>query len=338
MAAASDPHLKRELNKRPCLKMQKTMKVSAETVSRFNAFTKQAKTLLSAPVVNIKPEPHTHNARQSITEFESFIAQAKPIVVQQIRATLRAHRSQLTNLCRWVVPQSCDVLAVAGLRGHEDRYTNLIAWMLWPEGKPELALRCQKAWLKSLGLHKIAMQMKKAIKPVREFVTKNGRPDMVMHFQQPDFILIVEAKTVTEEHETPNSDLQTRAYPAAVRERLGLPKNHPGAMVFLTRDGREADNSNAIVTTYELLVTVVAASLSPDEISHNLRWAYSSVITHFLTHAVPSETDKVEAMRLLANNIPLQQERLSNDQILDNLSILGPLCRICRNLDMGNNL
>ena len=88
-----------------------------------------------------------------------------------------------------------------------------------------------------------------------------------------------------------------------------------------------------IVTNDERLVTVIAGSLSPDEISHNLRWAYSTVITHFLTHAVPSETDKVEAMRLLANNIPLQQERLSNDQILDNLSILGPLCR---NLDMGD--
>jgi len=231
------------------------------------------------------------------------------------------------------VPESVDILAVAGLSGDEDRYTKLIAWMLWPEGKPKLALRCQKAWLKSLGLHKIAMQMKKAIKPVPQFVTKNGRPDMVMHFQQPDFILIMEAKTDTEEHETPNSDWQTQAYPAAVRERLGLPKNHPGAMVFLTRDGREAVNSNAIVTTYELLVTVIATSLSPDEINHNLRWAYSTVITHFLTHAVHSETDKVEAMRLLANNISLQQERLSNNQILENLSILGHLCR---NLDMGN--
>ena len=221
------------------------MKVSAETVSRFNAFIKQAKTLLSAPVLNIKPEPHTHHGRQSITEFESFIAQAKPIVVQQIPATLRADRPQLANLCRWVVPQSCDILAVAGRSGHEDRYTNLIAWMLWPEGKPELALRCQKAWLKSLGHHKIAMQMKKGIKPVRQFVTKNGRPDMVMHFQQPDFILIVEAKTDTEEHETPMNDRQTQTYPASVREKLGLPKNHPGAMVFLTRDGRDAVNSTA---------------------------------------------------------------------------------------------
>ena len=316
-----------------CLKIPTSTKVSAETVSQFNAFIKQATTLLSSPLLNIKPEPLAHHARQSITEFESFIAQAKPVLIRQIRAALRAHRPQLTNVCRWVVPESVDILAVAGLSGDEDRYTNLIAWMLWPEGKPELALRCQKAWLKSLGLHKIAMQMKKAIKPVPQFVTKNGRPDMVMHFQQPDFILIVEAKTGTEEHETPNSDWQTQAYPAAVRERLGLPKNHPGAMVFLTRDGREAVNSNAIVTTYELLVTVIAASLSPDEISHNLRWAYSTVITHFLTHAVPSETDKVEAMRLLANNILLQQERLSNDQILDNLSILGPLCR---NLDMGD--
>lgn len=308
------------------------MKVSAETVSQFNAFIKQANTLLSAPVLNIKREPLTDYARQSITEFESFIAQAKPIVLQQIRATLRAHRSELTNLCRWVVPQSCEILAAAGLSGGENSYTNLIAWMLWPDGEPKLALRCQKAWLKSLGL-KIAIEMKEATRPMPQFVTKNGRPDMVMHFQQPDFILIVEAKTGTEEHETPNNDWQTQAYPAAVRERLGLPKDHPGAMVFLTRDGREAVNSDAIVSTYERLATVIAASLSPDEISNNLRCAYSTVITHFLTHAAHSETDKVEAMRLLAKNILLRQERLSNNYILNNLSILGPLCR---NLDIGN--
>lgn len=82
------------------------MTTAAETVSQFNAFIKQAKTLLSSPVLHIKPEPLTHHARQSITEFESFIAQAKPILVQQIRAALRAHRRQLTNVCRWVVPES----------------------------------------------------------------------------------------------------------------------------------------------------------------------------------------------------------------------------------------
>ena len=129
----------------------------------------------------------THHAQQSIAEFESFIAQAKPIVVQQIRETLQAHRAQLENLRRWVVPESCDILAVAGLSGREDRYTNLIAWMLWPEGKPELALRCQKAWLKALGLHKDAIQMKEAVKPEPQFETKDGRPDMVMHFQQLRF-------------------------------------------------------------------------------------------------------------------------------------------------------
>ena len=77
------------------------------------------------------------------------------------------------------------------------------------------------------------------------------------------------------------------------------------SIVFLTPDGREAANPNAIATTYKLLVTVIAASLSPDEMSHNLRWAYSAVITHFLTHAVHSQADMIKAIRLLANYIPL---------------------------------
>jgi hypothetical protein len=93
------------------------MTTAAETVSQFNAFIKQAKTLLSSPGLHIKPEPLTHHARQSITEFESFIAQAKPILVQQIREALRAHRPQLTKVCRWVVPETGDILAVAGLSG-----------------------------------------------------------------------------------------------------------------------------------------------------------------------------------------------------------------------------
>jgi len=316
------------------LKFPSTFEVSPETVSRFKAFIQKAETLLSTGELHTKADPLTHYARQPIAEFESFIAQAKPIVVQQIRKTLQAHRAQLANLCRWVVPESCDILASAGLSGDEDRYTNLIAWMLWPEGKPELALRCQKAWLKALGLHKFAMQMKEAVKRVPQFVTKDGRPDMVMHFQQLRFILIVEAKTGTKEHETPNSEWQTEAYPAAVREKLGLPKAYHARIVFLTPDGREAVNSNAIVTTYELLVTVIAASLSPDEISHNLRWAYSTVITHFLTHALHSQTDMIKAIRLLRNYIPSGPGGLSNDQILENLSMLGPLCRT---LQMGDS-
>ena len=148
-----------------------------------------------------------------------------------------------------------------------------------------------------------------------------------MHFRQPNFILIIEAKTGTEEHEAPNGEWQTQAYPAAVRKRLRLPRDHPGALVFLTPDGRQAVNSKAIVSTYELLVTVIAASLSPDEISHNLRWAYSTVITHFLTHAAHNGTDKIKAIRLLENYSLLGPGALSKDQILENLSTLGPLCR-----------
>jgi len=54
------------------------MTTAAETVSQFNAFIKQAKTLLSSPVLHIKPEPFTHHARQSITSLNRLLLKPNP--------------------------------------------------------------------------------------------------------------------------------------------------------------------------------------------------------------------------------------------------------------------
>lgn len=296
--------------------------VTAETIAQFNAFIKSARNLL----------PSCKTNTDAIPEFSSFIEKAKPIVVQSIREILQAHRDLLKTITRWLVPESSDILAVAGLSGAEDPYTKLIAWMLWPEGRPDLALCLQKAWIEALGLPEIAMQLKKAVEPQPQFKTQDGRPDMVMHFQQPAFVLIVEAKTGTEEHETPESDSQTQAYADAVLKTLKLPEDYNKKMVFLTRDGMEAADPNAINTTYGVLVTAIAGNLSRDQIDEDLRWAYSIVLTHFLTHAVGDGTVQTSAMRLL-KNFELDPGALSDEQILKNLGILGPLCRA---LQQGN--
>jgi glyoxylase-like metal-dependent hydrolase (beta-lactamase superfamily II) len=77
------------------------------------------------------------------------------------------------------------------------------------------------------------------------------------------------------EYGTDDGGWQTELYPSSVRRRLHLPDHHPGIMVFLTPDGREAHARDAIMTTYELLTTVVANTLSPDEVDPDLRWAFA---------------------------------------------------------------
>src|SRR5262245_46503879 len=87
----------------------------------------------------------------AMSRFDSLLEQARPILVRQIRHTLWKHRTQLERIARWLVPASCDILATARFGGMEDSYTELIGWLLWPDGVPQLALKVQRGWLKSLG-------------------------------------------------------------------------------------------------------------------------------------------------------------------------------------------
>lgn len=293
----------------------------------FHAFVQKAKVILSAPGSRPKSAPPTNRGEASIGEFESFVAQATPIVIREVRETLQARRATLEKLCRWVVPRSCDLLTAAGLSGNEDFYTNLIRWMLWPEGRPNVALRCQRAWLNALGLHDVAASIGEAVEPVVQFRTADGRPDMVMHFQRPAFLLIVEAKVGSKEHDTPESEWQTEGYPRAVRQKLGLPEDHPCKMVFLTPGGCEAASPSAVVTTYEALVMAIAESLSPDDLGQGIRFGYSNVITHFLTHVPSGGSDEADVLRQLSECLQSEPKDLSDGLIMKELGRLGPLCR-----------
>jgi hypothetical protein len=294
--------------------------------SRFNAFIEQAKAVMAHRELPATSSLIRETKKDPIAQFESFVKQATPIVSKEIKTTLLTHRKRLANICRWLVPQSCDILTAAGLSRNEVRYTMLIAWMLWPEKRPDLALRLQKAWLKALGCDDISSGLAKAVKPRTELSTDGGRADMVLDYE--NFIVIVEAKMDTDEHVTPNDTWQTEGYPASVRRNLNRPQDHPCVMVFLTPDGREAYAKDAIVTTYEILTTVVAETVSPEEVScEMLRWAYSVVITHLLTHTTPGGPDGIEAIRQYAGRRDVD---FTTDQILKDLPFLGPLCRILR--------
>jgi len=265
-------------------------------------------------------------SRLPIPEFEGFVKEAKYMAIRQVRRALEKRPDQLRNLCRWLIPASSDILAVAGFSGFEDPYTKLIKWMLYPPGRPDLAKRCQRAWLKALNLP-LAEKIEEAIEPAVQFVTEDGRADIVLHFQRPQYIVIIEAKIGSVEHETPGGKDQTAAYPSAVRSKLGLSKNHPGVMVFLTPNGLLAADESAISTTYDTLVGAIACELSPEELPFDLRWAYSTIITHLLTHAASGSLDKAMVLRELDKCLGGRASRLTDDQIIANLGTLGPICR-----------
>ena len=302
------------------------MAVTPETISRFNNFLKQASALTETQEPRAQVSPSTRdNIRRSASDFESFIARAKPIVVKQVRDQLRLHREQLETVHRLVLPRSCDILHVAGLSGREDPYTYLIAWMLWPED-PDLALRIQKAWLNKIGLTEDSEKLNQPVEPMPQFVTSDCRPDIVIHFRELSFVLIVEAKTGTKEHISSDENYQTEVYARKVRGRLKLDPNYRAEVVFLTLDREPAENEDAWPATYQDFVAAVAASLD-NSVNDSLRAAFSTVITHFLTHAMPGRIDKASALRALPGSFLSTFKTPSDEEILKHLDTLGSLLR-----------
>ena len=293
----------------------------AKAFSEFLAFIEAAKVISSSP----SPPAVASNRGDALLKFQTFLVQARPVAAAVVRRTLKVHKKYLERISRWIVPQTSDVLSASGLRGHEDPYTKLIAWILAPKGQPELGLRCQRSWLNAIGLNTLADRLTVSGQATTQLVTDNGRPDLVLHFRKPNFVLIVEAKVSSQEHVIPNKEWQTKGYPLAVRRKLGVPADYPGAMVLLTPDGREAASPDAIVTTYETFVVAIAESLSPDELPPALAGAYSLAITNMLTHAAAGGINKAEALEVFMK-LPKTIHR-SDKVILEHLNSLGALCQ-----------
>lgn len=300
-------------------------RVSAETVTSFKQFVQQAAAALGRGL-DPKEKISENEAQYSAKEFESFISRAKPLVIHEIRQTLLAHRPTIERIGRWLIPESCDTIAAAGLVGDEDSYTNLIAWLLYPQQYPRTALKLQQAWIEALGRPDIAAQMKEAAIPKTQFHTKDGRPDLVLHLEEPSFVLVVEAKTQTSEHETPAGCKQTEGYLKAVLRQLGLPEDHKGVMIYLTQNLEKASDQMTVNTTYQTLMTTIAGSLSQNDFNPELRLVYASVITHFLTYAAPGGVNAVTTLRNLAGHMRHEKVDLTDDYLLSNLRGLGSLC------------
>ena len=208
------------------------MQSSEQLVDRFKAFCEAAGPALECS----QPKP-------PIQEFRSFVEAARPLLLETIRDQLGVIQEALQCLRPWLLEDRFDLLRVARLTGAEDPYTELLAWAIDPATDSAIGAACQRDWLASLGITE-AMGLG-AARPMTQFATDDGIPDMVLNY--PDLLVVVEAKTGTAEHATPLSgEMQTHSYPAAVRRRIGRPSDFSTTTVFLTLDGSEATNGEAI--------------------------------------------------------------------------------------------
>jgi hypothetical protein len=180
---------------------------NSTTLAKFFEFVKNAQMVVIRPPA-IGPLP--------MADFRSFIGGALPIVVSKIKCMMPriAGRAELAQ--RWIVRH--DLLQVANFGFVEDSWTELMAWALAPATHPETSVKRQKAWLKAMGLDEDICETVACI-PQSQFVTDDGVPDLVLHFDKST--VVVEAKTGSAEHPAPSSKKwQTVAYRESVRRAL----------------------------------------------------------------------------------------------------------------------
>ena len=254
-----------------------------------------------------------------VDSFERFVEQARPLVVGNMVEAIEDGRPRLEQVWPWLLDH--DLLTVAGAAFVEDAYTELVAWALYPPGETEIALACQRAWLSELGIANASSIENPAV-PHTQFVTKGGRPDLVMDYRDDHFVLAVELKTGSEEHETPHGGMQTVVYPRLVAKAMSLPKQCDVEMVFLTPSGIQAANEKAINTTYHLFVASLSRALEGHELTPSLKWSYSTIFTHLLRHASPKGINGTQILRDVWTLLGTDAGTISDDALLANLSTL----------------
>jgi hypothetical protein len=99
-------------------------------------------------------------------------------------------------------------------------------------------------------------------------------------------------------------------------------------VVYLTPNGVDAANSEAILITYLDLVRTFGLELRPDELPDGLRWSYATIFTHFLACAAPERVDVAEALRRASGTTSRLKKTLDDQTILSNIGGFGALARL----------
>lgn len=275
-------------------------------IEEFRAFAFKAKGFVSS-----------EDARRT-ESFREFCNNAHRVVLGPLRSQHASIREKLRILVDCFIPESLDLLRLSGHTYREDEYTELIKWVLNGAAlsEPWLALMSQKAWLGSLG---IGIEISWPGEITTQLFTDDGIPDIVIRFAE--MVVVVEAKTGSAEHSTPQGQQQTIAYEGAVRRKLKIPLNQRIVVVFLTTDGAEAANPQAICTTYLAFCRAIAPILSASSLPPAARYALSLLVTHLSTCAVP---DGVDVRQLFSSNSNESTE-LSLERLLDGIQMLKVL-------------
>lgn len=246
-----------------------------------------------------------------VERYRVFIERAQPLIVEPARKMLGAIAPRLATLNGVLLDARYDLLEVAGLSYVEDAYTELMRWALDGAIDPQMALACQRAWLAHLEIS--VARLGAPLSAQTWLATDGGIPDLIL--RSPECVVIVEAKTGSDEHNTAGGDLpQTIAYPQAVRRQLQLAEEFPLHMVFLTPDRQPAANPDATCTTYLDFALALAGAIQEcgDALDERRRWPYALLVTHWIDYALPAECNIRRALELARQ---LQQGEF-NDRLL----------------------
>jgi len=250
-----------------------------------------------------------------VVDFKKFIRHALRTAIARVKHHLPAIVECATITPNWLFND--DLLDVAGLSFVEDAYTELMAWALHPDTHPPSAARRQQEWLKSLGLEQ-GICGKDPCVPQTQVITEDGIPDLILHF--PKLVIIVEAKTSSNEHLTPSGEMQTISYAQVVRKMFEI----DALTVFITPDRRMAANSQAKLSTFTEFAMFLAKTMKAEDLPQDTRAAFAMLITHFISCAKTIKIP-VRELRNLINRIEVwrvKPHRYNNKSIFIHLSDL----------------
>ncbi len=270
------------------------------TVERFRHFVSTSRALLETAPPSVPMDA-----------FRAFLTRATPLATAHARPLIDRLTPLANVLESWIVPH--DLLEVAGYAWVETAYTSLVGWALYPPGRPDVALACQRAWAARVAP---GLVVDRAAEPHHQLWTEDGVPDLVLAYDAG--LLVVEAKTKTLEHPAPSGTPQTLAYARSAPRALGIAHAaKPCHVVYLTVNGSEAANPDARPCSYASLAGALASTLdmlAPDD---PLRSAYAMLITHFVRCAVPSGVDLIGVLNRIkswadASSAPRPSEILAH--------------------------
>ena len=279
------------------------------TAEAFREFVERAHQLRSLSKKSARP------AENLIHRFREFAEAAYQCVIVDLEGSANDLRAAVRPLEPWIGDH--DILALGGLTLVENSYTRFLAWALDPNTHASTALVRQQAWLACAGIDR---RPTTAVEPTPFPRTSKGIPDLVLDYK--DFVVVIEAKTITDEHATPDGQSQTHAYGPAVAEALKRPPESVET-VYLTLDRSLPENVNACRASHLESLFAIIGSIRVGELPDDVQAGFRIIVTHFAANAGRPSRDLRRAIRLLAEtNAPLAGfANLASDDLRDILTL-----------------